>query len=277
VWVVVFRRELHGTRVHHCGDPSLIHQLVSMLHKMAQSPYDPPAQLVDAARPCWCVAEVPPYQWVHLKSFSLQLVAAVHSLSTRFLLLQDYRGGADGRVWLVAAESSGALGVIKFPRTRLARQQLEEEAALWKKVWGARSTRVVVLADEPALLMPFAFHAHRRADGSLHFLPPDHLRPGQPVSYLSAVDASELDALVAAANADPRAVAEEAIRTMAEAQYEHLDVHWRHVAFIAHWHPDTNELQRQAVLIDLGRVSRLPSADDSAKAEAVVRMLAALA
>jgi len=275
--VVVFRRELHGTRVHSCGDPSLIRQLVSMLHKMAQSPHDPPAQLVDAVRPRWCVAEAPPYQWVHLKSFSLQLVEAVHVNSARFLLLQDYRGGADGRVWLVAAESSGALGVIKFPRRHLARQQLEAEAALWKTVWGARSTRVVVLADEPALLMPFAFHAHRRTNGSFHFLPPDHLRPDQPVSYLSDVDASELDALIAAANADPRAVAEEAIRTMSEAQYEHLDVHWRHVAFVVHRHPGTNQLQRQAVLIDLGRVARLPSADHSVKAEAVLRMLAALA
>ena len=250
-----------------------------MLHKMAHSPHEPPAQLVDAVRPRLCVSEAPPYQWVRLaSSFTLQLLQAVHANSTRFLFLQDYRGGADGRVWLVAAESSGALGVVKFPKRHLAnRQLLEAEAERWRAVWQARAARVVVLADEPALLMPFAFHAHRRTNGSFHFLPPDHLRPDQPVSYLSDVDASELDALIAAANADPRAVAEEAIRTMSEAQYEHLDVHWRHVAFVVHRHPGTNQLQRQAVLIDLGRVARLPSADHSVKAEAVLRMLAALA
>jgi hypothetical protein len=64
---------------------------------------------------------------------------------------------------------------------------------------------------------------------------------------------------------------------MAEAQYEHLDVHWRHVAFVVRRHPETQKLQRQAVLIDLGRVSRLPSAEANAKTNAVRRMLAALA
>lgn len=244
---------------------------------MAHSPHEPPAQLVDALRPRWRVAEAPPYHWKRLTNFTLKLLQAVDIRSASFFLLQDYRGGADGRVWLVAAESSGALGVIKFPRRHLARHHLEAEAELWKKVWGARSTRVVVLADEPALLMPFAFHAHRCPDGSLHFLPPDHLRPDQTVSYLSDVDPAELDALIAMANADPMAIAEEAIRTMAGAQYEHLDVHWRHVAFVVQRHAGTNALQRHALLIDLGRVSRLPSADASVKADAVMRMLAALA
>ena len=276
----VFRRELHGTRTHSCDDPSLIHLLVSMLHKMAHSPHEPPAQLVDAVRPRLCVSEAPPYQWVRLaSSFTLQLLQAVHANSTRFLFLQDYRGGADGRVWLVAAESSGALGVVKFPKRHLAnRQLLEAEAERWRAVWQARAARVVVLADEPALLMPFAFHAHPHADGSFRFLKPDHLRPDQPTSYLSDVDPSEVDEWIAVANADPMAVAQEAIQAMAEAQYEHMDVHWRHVAFLLHRDPNTNtnKLQRQAVLIDLGRVERLPSATPNVKAAAVARMLAAL-
>jgi hypothetical protein len=278
--VVVFRRELHGTRIHSCDDPSLIRHLVSMLHKMAHSPHEPPAQLIDALRPRWCVAETPPYQWVRLtSSFTLQLLQAVHANSTRFLLLQDYRGGADGRVWLVAAESSGALAVIKFPRRHLAnRQLLEAEAERWRAVWHVpvSAARVMTLADEAALLLPFAFHAHPHADGSFRFLKPDHLRPDQPASYLSDVDSSQLEELLSEANADPRAVAEEAIRAMAEALYEHMDVHWRHVGFIIHLDPGTSKLHRQAVLIDLGRVERLTSASPRAKAAAVARMLAAL-
>jgi hypothetical protein len=249
-----------------------------MLHKMAHSPHEPPAQLVDAVRPRLCVSEAPPYQWVRLAfPFTLQLLQAVHANSTRFLFLQDYRGGADGRVWLVAAESSGALGVVKFPKRHLAnRQLLEAEAERWRAVWQARAVRVVVLADEPALLMPFAFHAHPHADGSFRFLKPDHLRPDQPTSYLSDVDPSEVDEWIAVANADPMAVAQEAIQAMAEAQYEHMDVHWRHVAFLIHRPLNSNKLQRQAVLIDLGRVGRLSSATPSIKAAAVERMLAAL-
>ncbi len=251
---------------------------MSMLHKMAQSPHVPHAQLVDTLRPRLCVSEAPPYQWVRLPpSFTLQLLQAAHASSTRFLLLQDYRGGADGRVWLVAAESSGALGVLKFPRRHLAnRKLLEAEAERWRTVWRCRAARVVSIADEAALLLPFAFHAHIRADGSLCFLPPSHLRPEEPASGLSDVEASELEAVLAEANANPLAVAEEAIRAMAEAQCEHMDVHWRHVAFLFHRDPSTQRLQRQAILIDLGRVEQLPSTDAKVKQAAVARMLAAL-
>ena len=137
--VSLFRRQLHGTRIFRGDDPSLIPLLVSMLHKMSQSPHDPPAQLVDALRPRWRVAEAPPYQWKRLHDFTLKLLQAVDVRSTSFFLLQDYRGGADGRVWLVAAESSGALGVIKFPRKHVSSQLPKEEAQLWKQVWGARA------------------------------------------------------------------------------------------------------------------------------------------
>lgn len=272
----MLRRELHGTRIHRGDDPSLIPLLVSMLHKMAHSPHEPPAQLVDALRPRWRVGKAPPYHWKRLSHFTLKLLLAVDPRSDNFFLLQDYRGGADGRVWLVAAESSGALGVIKFPKRHLANhQQLEAESALWKKVWRA-DARVVTLAGEAALLLPFAFHAHPQADGSVRFLKPDHLHPDQPASYLSDVDPSDLDELIETANADPNAVAEEAIRAMAKTQHEHMDVHWRHVAFILYRSPNTNKLQRQAVLIDLGRVERLPSPSPGVKSAAVKRMGAAL-
>ena len=244
---------------------------------MAHSPHEPPAQLVDALRPRWRVAQAPPYHWKRLSDLTLKLLQAVDVRSASFFLLQDYRGGADGRVWLVAAESSGALGVIKFPRRHLADpKQLQAEADRWREVWDARAARLVILAGEGALLLPFAFHAHRGADDSLRFLKPDHLHPDQPASYLSDVSASALDALIAEANADPMAVATEAARAMADAQYEHTDVHWRHVVFIVKRNARTKKLHRQAVLIDLGRVERLPSATPSAKEAAVARMLAAL-
>lgn len=250
-----------------------------MLHKMAQSPHAPPAQLVDSDRPRCCVSETPPYQWVRLASaFSLQLLQPVHANSKRLLLLQDYRGGADGRVWLVAAESSGALGVLKFPRAHLVNRQkaLEQEAAVWRRVWDSSAAHVVTIAGEAALLMPFAFHAHRRSDGSVRFLKPDHLRLDEPAAYLSDVDAAQLDTLIAAADADPQAVAEEAIRAMADKAYSHGDVHWRHVAFLVHKDVNTGKLYRQAVLIDLGRVDLLPAADSGAKERAIAAMLAQL-
>jgi hypothetical protein len=274
----VFRRELHGTCIHSCDNPSLIGQLVSMLHKMAHSPHEPPEQLFDARRPCYCVSDAPTYQWVRpfSKGFALCLLKPVDSKSKRFLLLQDYHSGADGRVWLVAAASSGALGVIKFPKKHRVDKLLEEEAKLWQTIWHVpvSAARVVTVAGDAAMLLPFAFHAQFCGDGSIRFLKPDHLHPDVPASYLSDVDLAQLEALIAEANGNPWAVAEEAIRAMAEAHFEHLDVHWRHVAFVVHRQND--RLKRQAVLIDLGRVEPLTSADISVTNAAVARMQDAL-
>ena len=136
---------------------------------------------------------------------------------------------------------------------------------------GRSGSRVVTLAGETALLMPFAFHAHKQGR-SIRFLKPDHLHQDQPAWYLSDVNASILETLIAEANADPMAVASEAIRAMADAQFEHLDVHWRHVAFIIKQHPRSRRLYRQAVLIDLGQVARLTNTT-SVRTAAVARML----
>jgi hypothetical protein len=273
-------RVLHGTRIFSCDNPTLVQHLVSMLHKMAHSPHEPPKQLLQTDRPYFTGGEFPPYSWQKLKpQFTLSLLTPVHPNSSRFHLLQDYRGGADGRVWLIAAESSGAMGVVKFPKREadsLGRSSLEAEAKIWREVWNSSSARVITLSGQHALLMPFAFHAQQQLDGSVRFLKPDHQQPDEAASYLADVSTHELNAIICAANSDPLTVAREAVTAMVEKQYEHLDVHWRHVAFLL-LRGSNNALVRHSILIDLTRVEKLQSTDVTSKAEAIERMLASLA
>jgi hypothetical protein len=275
------RRELHGTRVFSCSDPSLIQQLVSMLHKMANSPHVQSPSLLHIDRPYYTAGELPPYSWQHLKpQFSLRLLSPIHANSSRFHLVQDYRGGADGRVWLVAAESSGSLGVIKFPSRlsdSLAHSSLESEAQAWREIWDCATARVITLAGQRALLMPFAFHAQRQSDSSVRFLNPDHQHPDRPAAdYLDDVDHAELLSIISAADSDPLAVAREAVVAIADRQHEHTDMHWRHIAFLIFRDGISQKLRRQAILIDLTRVQRLPSLEANVKREAIRRMMCPL-
>jgi len=136
---------LHGTRVYRHDDPSLIPLLVTMLHKVNNSPRDAPPNL-DAVHPRLCASSAP-FCWKQpAEPFALRLWAAdlqhaqarAHSDpdsdSNRLLLLQDYRYGGDGRVWLVA-DPSGVLGVLKFPiRFDQPAGQLHKEAAHWNRL-----------------------------------------------------------------------------------------------------------------------------------------------
>lgn len=277
----VVSRVVHGSRVYRCSDPSLFLALVSVLCKMANSPMDSSVRLADLQRPLLLVEPSPPYQWNRVQNLKLRLTSPLHHSSTKFVLLQDYSSGADGRVWLVAAQSSGALGVVKFPKPDCAVTP-EEEAQRWSAVW-KQPARVVVLAGQRALLMPFAFHAHadstsptRRGNQRMQFLPPDHLRPQDSVDYLSDVSNAELTALCRAAALAPRTVAQAAVRAMAEAGYEHEDMHWRHVAFIVERDSQSSAVARRPVLIDLTRIKQLPARDEATVDAAVSNMMEAL-
>jgi hypothetical protein len=61
---------------------------------------------------------------------------------------------------------------------------------------------------------------------------------------------------------NPRLVAETAIRTMAEAGFEHLDLFWRHVALLPEQVSDSNEYIVKPILIDLHRYRRIEEGEN---------------
>ena len=56
--------------------------------------------------------------------------------------------------------SPGSICALKFPlfyenQDEGRKDQLEEEAALWRTIWGASDVRVVTLCEKPVLIMPY--------------------------------------------------------------------------------------------------------------------------
>ena len=123
----------------------------------------------------------------------------------RFILLRDLNGGADGRVWF-ACTLSGLVGVLKFGQLKdkddnlsKAKERLEGEAKLWRDVWNQKDVRVISLAGDHALLMP----------------------------YVKAIDLEQVKQ-----SPELSAAVHSAIKEMASAGYYHKDLHWRHVGLL---------------------------------------------
>ena len=75
-----------------------------------------------------------------------------HKNSQNFILLQDFKGGADGRVWL-ACSTSGRVCVLKFHHLNNT-EKLAQEAEIWKIAWNIESVVVKQVGGQQALVMP---------------------------------------------------------------------------------------------------------------------------
>jgi hypothetical protein len=129
------------------------------------------------------------------KELKVTLCGFMHSNCSVFRLLQDYGGGRDGRVWLVASKASetneSVLGVIKMPKKQrqvddasstspaaspshsptpdnssdFSILSIEEEAVIWQSLLRSlkitnedKLVRTVKVSGTMSLLMPFVFH-----------------------------------------------------------------------------------------------------------------------
>ncbi len=156
--------------------------------------------------------------------------------ATRFFLLRDLRGGADGRVWR-ACTTSGTGCAIKFcTRSSVIdqTQRLEAEAEVWRAAWGVKGVRVATLVGEPALVMPYARAVKKPVSGQAE----------QQVR--------------------------EAIHRMASSGYCHEDLDWRHVGRLR------LRQQRRVVFFDLARVSPVDTREPESATAAKAKMLNAL-
>lgn len=261
----VCRRILHATDTYLSNNPQLVSALVSVLHKMYRSGRIP-TSFSDKTVPKFCVGETLPYYWEFLPDLHLQLLSAIGGTTTNFAFLQDFGGGLDGRVWLVAAKGSGQLAVLKFAK---GTTDLNMELSVWNALLpheaGVTTPRLQSVGGRQALIMPFVFTVRTNKVGD--FLYPDRLNPGES-GYLSDISDTQLNELVKGIN--PVDVAKTAIRSLIEAGYEHLDLHWRHVAFYVV--QVKGQLVSQPVLIDLSNVNQVNKDD----VEAETRMCNAL-
>jgi len=192
------------------------------------------------------------------KGFKLQY--SMPSSDTQYLyLLEDYHGGADGRVWL-ACNSGGRLVVVKYSKEN----NFSEEAKLWNEIWEQNTVITTTTLGCNAVFMPFTYHALCR-DGKISFKPLSHWSAHQhedidKILNSEISDKLDNDEFIKYSN-DPWLVAREAITEMANKGYEHADLHWRHVALLPVLPTDnSNETKLwkvKPILIDLHRVNKI--------------------
>lgn len=190
------------------------------------------------------------WYWANIALKQKRLSAHTVPEATQFVLLQDMRGGEEGRMW-VGASTNGLLVAIKFPHSayycddEVVQELLQAELEAWKTLYGQYRPRIQRLLGRDALLMPYFAPI---VDWSTV------IAEGRPNAPPDGV-LNQADVL--------RGV-KAAVKHMAEAGYEHRDLHWGHVGVNA---------SRQVALLNLSRLGRV---DKENRAGAEQRMLAAL-
>jgi hypothetical protein len=191
---VTLDRKIYCTPPIGSGESRLIPLLTKVLLKMYYSPMIP-VKLVDDRR---CYIELSENSWAwRSKSFAgLNFSNFPTAAASCLLLLYDFRGGADGRVWL-ACSTSGRVCVIKFYNDHWKSSDIDRECSLWNDLWNLPA-RTITLCSKLALIMPFVVS-----------LAEDEVRNSS--DHLAAVML--------------------AIRNLSEKHYYHDDLSWRHVGF----------------------------------------------
>lgn len=237
-------RVVHCTKIYHHDDVELIKILASTLMKMNNTPGSIPTTLIDSIRNRYYIQlNERTYDWIKLPADGIVLSYEPPPKQTRkYYLLQDYHGGADGRVWL-ACSTTGKLVVIKFGSRRGGLTEvdittrLEQEAEYWRHCYGltSSSVRVETLNSLPALLMPFAFHG-RLTENGFRFLPPNEWTTVTSGDLIPLDDEVEEDLLLkdqlGVLTNDPMQQLRSALTTIVSKGRWHEDLAWRHLALL---------------------------------------------
>jgi hypothetical protein len=135
--------------------------LASVILKMKYSPVIPVLSF-DMKR-SYIVMNESSWYWATIllpNDFYLKTAMKITPKTKTFILLQDFRGGVDGRVWLACTEK-GNTCVIKFAQSsgsgdsdEARKSRLEVESKNWKRVNGI-DTFVAKIGGEYALVMPY--------------------------------------------------------------------------------------------------------------------------
>ena len=284
-------RVMHGSEIYsgrtEAATPLLATALVSVLRKIdygRKSVDVLNVQLLSDQRLYICLNRWS-WSWTCLRSFTLRNIRAKRRLSLvppasngNFILLRDYHGGADGRVWL-AASTSGNLAVIKFIQqvqghdNSQHRAAVTQEVAVWRAC-GISSVFSCTLYSRSAIVMPFSFHCRLNDANIPIFITSPDCRSGAPTDDASTCVIEHLkECQRALVELDPCDVLRECVDRMATANYVHEDIEWRHVSvtpiFRRHFSTRFRWQFEKFVctFIDNGRVSKVQN-----KTEAAVKM-----
>ena len=173
---------------------------------------------------------------------------------SEFILLRDYHGGRDGRVWLTCTVS-GNLCVLKFPNTGDV-EKAELETENWRTM-GFQNVRVCTLNKKAAIVMPFAFNFND--DGKIVA----DLDTWSLAGYGTAIEGWE-DVSRFLETVDFNNALGHCITAFAERKLCHNDIEARHVAIV--YVPEAvSVLERKFIytFIDLSDVTKYESEEEA--------------
>ena len=258
---------MNVSKMYSYNDPHLIRTLISLMHKMNRSEVLLPTELIHSDR-SYISLHRTGWLWKQLPSeiTKLSYMMPKRNGTDNFVLLQEYHGGADGRVWL-AMSNKGELVVIKLmtregSASHLARK-VKNEITVWNKVWKVNTVRKAQLGGWSAILMPFVFHCHLNKDGITLNGP----NRGNPLRHEVKEDQIPIEKLLAYPYSydEMKSFAKEAIESMLDGGYEHNDMAWRHIALMPILSTNDSNFELapkwtlKPILIDLSHVIQLPN------------------
>jgi len=256
------KEQLFITKVYDRDDPNLVEALVSTVRKMNLSPINPPTVLLRSNRSenrkygCFKLDDknnTSIFKWESLPLKEAFVYKLPRQNTKYFYLVQDYHGGADGRVWL-SVNGGGCVCVLKLSTT----SKFDHEAKAWCELWEQRAFCRKILNSE-ALVLPFAFHCHLVGDkvifrGLTSWTSTDLDSSIKNILH-SEVDCEFVEDVVRKYCQNPDLAAREALHAMAEKGWVHGDLKWEHVALLpAEPVPPSKLWTVRPVLIDLQRI-----------------------
>ena len=266
------QERLHETRTFRYDDLLLVEALVSIVAQMGMSFIAPPSTFLSQQSSCdltpdmwktrkFALVGIPKsFKWRELPQ-SLKLNFRLRDAELKeFYLLEDFHGGADGRVWL-ATTPDGLLCVLKF--SDLEESILKKEAEVWNTVWEAACACVINLLGCNAVAMPFAFHACLHGSSVSFRGLSNRVKGNLSVDSLLS---SEVTAVFDEENVRsyydyPLKVAEEALHALANKGFKHADLCWRHVALLPVYDSVIKLWKVMPILIDLTHVDKINPKD----------------
>jgi len=214
-------RKLYGTKVYQYNDPDLVEILAAILVKMAFSQSTQVLKVLDKSRPYRFVG---PEKWLW-KQIPENICVQFHRMPSpsaeNFYILFHLGTGEHGRAYLACTDNgqSSAACVLKFQQQQQEEavgENLHQEMQRWKDIWEAQNVRVVQLAGEKALLLPYVKTCKGGADDQTD---------------------------------DVKEAVCEAVNHMVDRGYKHNECRWEHVGLCL------SDGRLKAVLIDLGNVT----------------------
>lgn len=268
-------RQLYGSEKIKYTNPLLSKFLLSIIFKSWKSPCSP-VPLLQVGRQ-YLVCSEASYKWVLLTDHLLNeqekkiTLYPPNKRTKCFIVLRYFHKGADGDVFL-GMSFNGNICVIKHFYDS---KDCDQEFAFWNKLWDKKVFKMI-LSKRPSLVMPYVYQCHSKNNGEIFFefdlrkwgffsqFDPE----SDSVFLLISQTIEEL-----ALDLTPKIVAENAINTLIEANLQHDDVEWRHVALLPKFDNEKQIIGLQSILIDLTRMHEIKENElESAKFEMLSKL-----